>query len=77
MELVSYTAPFKKLKRAINFFGTQLIFSFLFSHKYLVNGQGRAIKSYGHRVQPKDIEDDIVALLDTNEQLKIQVPQTY
>lgn len=48
------------------------------SHKYLVNGQGRAIKSYGHRVQPMDIEADIVALLDENEkQKKMQVPQTY
>ena len=47
------------------------------SHKYLVNGQGRAIKSYGHRVQPMAIEDDIVALLDENDQLKLQVPQTY
>lgn len=46
-------------------------------HKYLVNGQGRAIKSYGHRVQPMAIEDDIVALLDENDQLKLQVPQTY
>jgi len=47
-------------------------------HKYLVNGQGRAIKSYGHRVQPMDIEADIVALLDENDQQeKMQVPQTY
>ncbi|KAL7530222.1 hypothetical protein ACHAXR_005981 [Thalassiosira sp. AJA248-18] len=46
-------------------------------HKYLVNGQGRAVKSYGHRVQPMDIESDIVALLDENEQQKMQVPQTH
>jgi len=47
-------------------------------HKYLVNGQGRAIKSYGHRVQPMEIEDDIVALLDSNDQEEtMQVPQTY
>lgn len=46
-------------------------------HKYLVNGQGRAVKSYGHRVQPMDIEADIVALLDENDQQKMQVPQTY
>jgi len=50
---------------------------FNFSHKYLVNGEGRAVKSFGHRVQPLDIEDDIIALLDENEQLKMQVPQTH
>lgn len=43
-----------------------------------MNGQGRAVKSYGHRVQPMDIEADIVALLDENEKgEKMQVPQTY
>lgn len=46
-------------------------------HKYLVNGQGRAIKSYGHRVQPMEIESDILALLDENEKQKMQVPQTH
>jgi len=46
-------------------------------HKYLVNGEGRAVKSYGHRVQPMDMEADIVALLDENDQQKMQVPQTY
>lgn len=47
-------------------------------HKYLVNGEGRAVKSYGHRVQPMDIESDIVALLDEgHERSKMQVPQTY
>ena len=46
-------------------------------HKYLVDGSGRAVKSYGHRVQPMDIEEDIVALLDQNERRKLQVPQTY
>ena len=54
-----------------------LVMSFFHSHKYLVNGQGRAIKSYGHRVQPMAIEVDIVALLDENDHLKVQVPQTY
>ena len=49
----------------------------LYSHKYLVNGEGRAIKSYGHRVQPMDIESDIVALLNENEEEKMQVPQTH
>ena len=47
------------------------------SHKYLVNGEGRAVKSFGHRVQPIDIEADIIALLDENEKLKMQVPQTH
>ena len=47
------------------------------SHKYLVNGEGRAVKSFGHRIQPVDIEDDIVALLDENEKLKMQLPQTH
>lgn len=46
-------------------------------HKYLVNGQGHAVKSYGHRVQPMDIEADIVSLLEENESERIQVPQTY
>ena len=46
-------------------------------HKYLVDGRGRAIKSYSHRVQPMDIESDIVALLDENDQQKLQVPQTH
>eukprot|EP00985_Skeletonema_marinoi_P021262 scaffold12950_cov169-Skeletonema_marinoi.AAC.8 len=30
-------------------------------HKYLVDEKGRAVKSYGHRVQPIDIEEDIVS----------------
>lgn len=46
-------------------------------HKYLVDGQGRAVKSYGHRVQPMDIENDIIALLAENDKQKLQVPQTY
>lgn len=46
-------------------------------HKYLVNGEGRAVKSYGHRVQPIDIEEDILHLLNENEHQKIQVPQTH
>jgi glutathione peroxidase-family protein len=46
----------------------------LHSHKYLVNGQGRAIKSYGHRVPPMQIEKDIVVLLEENEKQKMQVP---
>lgn len=44
-------------------------------HKYLVNESGRAVKSYGHRVQPIDIEEDIVRLLDDREMMK--VPQTH
>jgi glutathione peroxidase-family protein len=44
-------------------------------HKYLVDGRGRAVKSYGHRVQPMDIEEDIVALLEENK--KTQVLQTH
>jgi len=51
-------------------------FFFHYSHKYLVSGYGIAIKSYGHRVQPMSIEDDIVAFLDANDQLKHQVPKT-
>ena len=47
------------------------------SHKYLVNGEGHAVKSFGLRVQPIDIEDDIVALLDENEKIKMQLPQTH
>lgn len=46
-------------------------------HKYLVNGQGHAVKSYSHRVQPMEIEADIVSLLAENDQQKIQVPQTH
>jgi glutathione peroxidase len=46
-------------------------------HKYLVDGQGRAVKSYGHRVQPMDIESDIIALLSANEKQKMQIPQTH
>jgi glutathione peroxidase-family protein len=53
------------------------VMSLFHSHKYLVNGQGHAIKSYGHRVQPMAIEADIVALLDENDHLNVQVPQTY
>ena len=44
------------------------------SHKYLVNGHGKAVKSYHHKVQPMAIENDIVALLDLHEQQKMQVP---
>ena len=44
-------------------------------HKYLVDGSGRAVRSYGHRVQPMDIEEDIVRLLDDREMMK--VPQTH
>jgi len=43
-------------------------------HKYLVDGSGRAVRSYGHRVQPIDIEEDIVRLLDDRE---MKVPQTH
>lgn len=39
--------------------------------------EGRAVKSYGHRVQPIDIEEDILHLLNENEHQKIQVPQTH
>lgn len=47
-------------------------------HKYLVDGEGRAVKSYGHRVQPMDMEGDIVRLLEENEAKRVQqVPQTY
>lgn len=47
-------------------------------HKYLVNSEGRAIKSYNQRVQPLDIESDIIALLDENDmEKKMQVPQMY
>lgn len=46
-------------------------------HKYLVDGAGRAVKSYGHRVQPMDIEEDILALLHENEKRRAQVPQTH
>jgi hypothetical protein len=53
-----------------------LLLLFYCSHKYLVNGYGIAIKSYGHRVQPMSIEEDIVAFLDANDQLKHQVPKT-
>lgn len=43
-------------------------------HKFLINGKGEAVKSYGHRVQPMDIEDDILSLLLKNEKEKMQVP---
>jgi len=43
-------------------------------HKYLVNGQGHAIKSYGHRVQPMEIEEDIISLLEENEKRKLHFP---
>ncbi|KAL7475991.1 hypothetical protein ACHAW6_001882 [Cyclotella cf. meneghiniana] len=47
-------------------------------HKYLVDGEGRAVKSYGHKVQPLQIEEDIVRLLEENEaRATQQVPQTY
>ncbi|KAL3809717.1 hypothetical protein ACHAXA_009411 [Cyclostephanos tholiformis] len=43
-------------------------------HKYLVNGQGHAIKSYGHRIPPMEIEEDIVSLLEENERQNLQLP---
>ena len=49
-------------------------FAFLNSHKYLVNGQGHAIKSYGHRIPPMEIEEDIVSLLEENERQNLQLP---
>ena len=44
-------------------------------HKYLVDGNGRAVRSYGHRIQPIDMEKDIVRLLENREMMK--VPQTH
>jgi glutathione peroxidase len=56
-------------------------------HKFLVNGRGQAVKSYGHRVSPMDIEEDIVRLMEEereirdhdkmNEDIGLQVPQTF
>jgi len=47
-------------------------------HKYLVDGKGRAVKSYGHRIQPIDIEEEIVRLLDNRGIGEtIKVPQTH
>ena len=39
-------------------------------HKYLVNSEGKAVKSYGHRVSTEEMEEDIVKLLDTNDSVK-------
>ena len=44
-------------------------------HKYLVNGEGRAVQSFGHRVNPLEIEDDIVKLI--REKKNHVVPQTF
>lgn len=46
-------------------------------HKYLVDGQGRAVKSFGHRTPPMAIEEDILKLLHENERRRMQVPQTH
>lgn len=46
-------------------------------HKYLVDGRGRAVKSFSHKVQPMDIEEDILKLLHENEKQRAQVPQTH
>lgn len=51
-------------------------------HKFLVDGDGKCVKSYGHRVQPMDIEEDIVRLIMLEEEKKsgnggLQVPVTY
>ena len=43
-------------------------------HKYLVNGKGEAVKSYGHRIQPMAIEEDIVALLEESDGVRLQKP---
>ena len=43
-------------------------------HKYLVNGRGEAVKSYGHRIQPMAIEEDIVALLKENDGVRHPKP---
>jgi glutathione peroxidase len=42
-------------------------------HKYLVNGEGRAVKSFGHRVSPLEMEEDIIKLLEENEEKKNHV----
>lgn len=39
-------------------------------HKYLVNSEGKAVKSFGHRVSPEEMEEDIVKLLDANDSVK-------
>jgi len=46
-------------------------------HKYLVDGQGRAVKSFGHRVPPMAMEEDILQLLHETERRRFQVPQTH
>lgn len=58
-------------------------------HKFLVDGDGKCVKSYGHRVQPMDIEEDIVRLIMLEEEKSksgvggsgnnggLQVPVTY
>jgi glutathione peroxidase-family protein len=58
-------------------------------HKFLVDGDGKCVKSYGHRVQPMDIEEDIVRLIMLEEEKRksggagaggnggLQVPVTY
>lgn len=46
-------------------------------HKYLVDGEGRAVKSFGHRVSPLEMEVDIAIarMLEENERGR-QVPVT-
>ena len=58
-------------------------------HKFLVDRDGKCVKSYGHRVQPMDIEEDIVRLIMLEEEKRksgvggsgnnggLQVPVTY
>ena len=43
-------------------------------HKYLVNGKGQAVKSYGHRTQPMAIDEDIVALMKETDGVRLQRP---
>lgn len=46
-------------------------------HKYLVNAEGRAVKSYAAKVDPFDIEEDIVRLLDESQEKRMQIPVTH
>ena len=39
-----------------------------------MNGRGEAVKSYGHRIQPMAIEEDIVALLKENDGVRHSKP---
>jgi glutathione peroxidase-family protein len=41
----------------------------------LVDGEGRAVKSFGHRVSPSEMEVDIARMLEENERGR-QVPVT-